>query len=215
MYPRPNPWLGFSVQSFRTDCATGALQLELSQLADFPADLPPRLRSDHHARLPPQAATYAVLFCSRDMPDSDYLVSPIVDVLMARDVALAHTIVSVVDNTVVIPLLNASLLTQVILQDMSLATISSLDNCMIAALDADVSSPCRDASSTLPPDAIAKMIAPDLTPAQATDLHHLLVSCCDIFYFDERPPGQTSVVTHRINTGDATLIRQRPYQVSH
>nr|XP_037282381.1 uncharacterized protein LOC119175579 [Rhipicephalus microplus] len=51
-----------------------------------------------------------------------------------------------------------------------------------------------------------KMIAPDLFPAQAADLRHILASFRKIFDFGDSPLGQTSVVTHRINTGDASPI---------
>ncbi|XP_070380697.1 putative nuclease HARBI1 [Dermacentor albipictus] len=58
------------------------------------------------------------------------------------------------------------------------------------------------------------MIAPDLPSEQTTALRHLLSSYRDIFELDDRPLGQTSVVTHRINTGDASPIHRRLYRVS-
>lgn len=58
------------------------------------------------------------------------------------------------------------------------------------------------------------MVSSHLIPAQAEALCRVLEGYRDIFDFDNRPLSQTSVVTHRINTGDAIPIHQRPYPVS-
>ena len=89
--------------------------------------------------------------------------------------------------------------------------ISSLDTESLSSTSTPLS-PITSPSSTV--DNICKMIAPDLPAEQTTAIRHLLSSYGDIFDFNDRPLGQTSVVTHRINTGDASPIRRRPYRVS-
>lgn len=41
------------------------------------------------------------------------------------------------------------------------------------------------------------------------------MSYCDVFDFEDHPLGQTSVVTHKIDTSDASTIHRRLYRVSH
>lgn len=198
------------------DCATGVLQLELPQLADVP-DLPShRLCSVDYVRLSPQAATCVAMTTASPVPDGDYIVSPLVEVLLTRNIAVPHTLVTVVDNHVQLPLLNFSNSTQALPQGISVANVYALDDCEVAALDADTCSSFLASGPASPlPDEITTMIAPDLPTCQAAELHHLLATYRDIFDFDDRPLGQTSLVSHRIHTGDAIPIRRRPYRVSH
>lgn len=100
---------------------------------------------------------------------------------------------------------------------MTLANVSSLADHSVSAFIADASFPPASFCSSLSPadGDIDKMIAPDFVPAQRADIRRILESFRDIFDFDDRPLSQTSVVTHKINTGDASPIRRRPYRVSH
>lgn len=58
------------------------------------------------------------------------------------------------------------------------------------------------------------MLSDKLTSEQVSAFCRVLASYQDIFDFGDRNLGQTSVVTHRIDTGDARPIRRRPYRVS-
>lgn len=60
----------------------------------------------------------------------------------------------------------------------------------------------------------SKMIAADLTPAQAEKLRCFLESYSDIFDLGLRYWGQLSILRRRINTGDAIALQKRPYRVS-
>lgn len=206
-----------SAHSALIDCGTGLLQLDLPCYHDAPPTRQPRLCSVDYVRLPPQAVIYVNLRSSSPIPDGDYILTPIVDVLFAKNVALPHTLIRVTDSRTSLPILNFSWCTQLIPGGMTLAHISSIDECAVSAFitDASLSSAPSSSSHNLVDGDIDKMIASDLLPAQTADMRRILMSYRDIFDFNDRPLGQTSVVTHRINTGDASPIRRRPYRVSH
>ncbi|XP_077551149.1 uncharacterized protein LOC144164731 [Haemaphysalis longicornis] len=115
------------------DCSTGLLQLELPRSSEDHAPPFLHLHSDEHVRLPPQAATYVPLSSSMPVPDGDYVVAPVLDVLLTRNVALPHTIVSIQQNHVSLPFLNFAFHTQVLPQGMTVATVCPVSDFHISA----------------------------------------------------------------------------------
>lgn len=197
------------------DCSTGLLRLELPLSSDDHAPPFLHLRSDEHVRLPPQAATYVPLSSSMPVPDGDYVVAPVLDVLLTRNVALPHTIVSIQQNHVSLPFLNFAFHTQVLPQGMTVATVCPVSDFHISAFTVNPISHPPTSSATPPPTTqFDAMISPDLSPDQVHLLRELLASYGDIFDLDNPVLGRTSLVTHRIDTGDAIPIHRRPYRVS-
>lgn len=194
------------------DCATGVLRLELP-LASAAAAVPqPRFSSTEHVRLPPQTVTYVHMSACPAVPDGDYVVSPITDVLLTRRVTLPHTVVTVTNNHVHLPFLNFGFSSEALPQGISLAVLFPLSDFEVSSLTSD--GHAGPATSGLASDEFTRMIAPDLSPTHAQELSHLLASYRDIFDFGNRPLGQTTTVKHRINTGDASPVHRRPYRVS-
>lgn len=198
------------------DCSAGLLRLELPSCSDNVDAGPPRLRSVEFLRLPPQAAIYVQLSAFPPLPDGDYVACPIPEVAMTRNVALPYTVVTVTNNGTSFPILNFGYSTQVLPRGISLAHLTPLAGHTVSALTTepppDFSPPSSQSGSSC--DHFARMISGDLAPAQSAALRRVLVSYQDIFDFGDRPLGQTSVVTHRIHTGDASPIHRRPYRVS-
>ncbi|XP_077549380.1 uncharacterized protein LOC144162635 [Haemaphysalis longicornis] len=195
------------------DCSTGLLRLELPLSSDDHAPPFLHLRSDEHVRLPPQAATYVPLSSSMPVPDGDYVVAPVLDVLLTRNVALPHTIVSIQQNHVSLPFLNFAFHTQVLPQGMTVATVCPVSDFHISAFTVNTISHPPTSSATPPPTTqFDAMISPDLSPDQIHLLRQLLASYGDIFDLENPVLGRTSLVTHRIDTGDAIPIHRRPYR---
>ncbi|KAK8767610.1 hypothetical protein V5799_005610 [Amblyomma americanum] len=122
-------------------------------------------------------------------------------------------------NRPYLPVLNFGSSIQPLPQVISLATLCPAAECVISVVDSCLPSThqCLLPAATSPekpPDDYADMICSDLPAMQAHDLRCLLSSFCDIFDFDARVLTRTSVVTHRINTGDAAPLHRRPYRVS-
>lgn len=176
-----------------------------------------RLCGAEHARLAPKAMTYVRLSSCPPVPDGDYLVSPVTDILLERNVTLPYTVVTVAKNEIGLPFLNFGFSTQVLPRGMSLATLIPLAECEVSVVTTDDSESSTDSQRDISRTTadFMDMIASDLPPPEAHQLRCLLASYRDIFDLDNRPLGQTSHVTHRINTADATPIRRRPYRVSH
>lgn len=198
------------------DCSTGEVRLGLPISPHITEKVECRLRSEKFTRLPPKTVTYVNFFSTPAVPDGSYVLAPITDVLLLRQVTLPHSLITVTNNHATLPLLNFGSSPQVVPEGMSLANLLSLDHCHILTLTSDGHSAYRN--DTLHREAkcdeFVKMIGPDLTPAQFDDLSTLLSSFRDIFDFDDRPLGQTTLVKHRINTGDASPLHRRPYRVS-
>ncbi|XP_077559609.1 uncharacterized protein LOC144174679 [Haemaphysalis longicornis] len=164
------------------DCSTGLLRLELPLSSDDHAPPFLHLRSDEHVRLPPQAATYVPLSSSMPVPDGDYVVAPVLDVLLTRNVALPHTIVSIQQNHVSLPFLNFAFHTQVLPQGMTVATVCPVSDFHISAFTVNTISHPPTSSATPPPTTqFDAMISPDLSPDQIHLLRQLLASYGDIF----------------------------------
>lgn len=199
------------------DCSQGVLHLDLPQVDPEQALTSLRLHSSEYARLPSQAASFVLLTPSCPVPDGDYIVAPILDLLLTRNVALPHTIATIKSNAVSLPFLNFSYSSQVLPLGICVATLSPLAPSQVATFDA---TPVRlpVAQSQTPPlsiDAFKTMMPTDLCPDQTDALRHLLESFSDIFDISATAMGQALSVTHRIDTGDAPPIRRRPYRVSH
>lgn len=197
------------------DCSTGLLRLQFpfSPSVDDPQ---PRFCSTDHVRLPPKAVTYVSLSPSPPVADGDYVVSPIMDVLLQRNVTLPHTVVTIAENNTCLPFLNFGSSSQVLAKGMALATLCPLQAHDVSTTFNTASPRLNPAmKSSLQADEITAMIAPDLSTADADALRSLLASYKDIFDLGSRPLSTTSAVRHRINTGDATPVHRRPYRVSH
>lgn len=198
------------------DCSAGVLRLELPSYQGHEDVRRQHLCSSTDVRLPPLATTLVSLQLSPLVPDGDYLASPLVDVLFARNVMTPHAVVTILDGRVQLPFTNFGYTPQVIPKGMSLATLCTISQCEVNAL-ADVTGlDCqRDAKPTAPlPLDLEPMIASDLPTVHAMQLRDLLSSFKDIFDLDDRPLGQATAVQHRIHTGDANPVRRRPYRVS-
>lgn len=198
------------------DCSASSLRLDLPLLAD-PVDPPPsHLSCMDFIRLPPHSVTHVDLVSSPAVPDGTYVVAPIPAVILAHGVTVPHTVLTITGNRTCLPLVNFALTAQVLPQGISLAIISTLQDDEVEpfTVEDSFSSAHTVTSSHGSNVDIEKMVSSDVTPAQAEALCRILEGYRDIFDFDNRPLGQTSVVTHRINTGDANPIHRRPYRVS-
>lgn len=205
-----------STHSALIDCSAGTLCLDLPLQPDIHPEPQHGLSATDFLRLPPKALTFTEFATTSPVLDGNYIVTPIPDVLLARDVTVPHCIVTVASNRTRLPVINFGFTKQVLPEGILIATLRSLadDHVTTFAADACPNFPCRPLDATCLDMSIRPMIDPDLPPAQSAALARLLASYRDIFDLDDRPLGQTSLVKHRINTGDAAPIHRRPYRVS-
>lgn len=190
------------------DCSAGSLNLHLPLLSD-PIDPPQsRLCCIDFIRLLPSSVTYVDLTSTPAVPDGDYMISPVPDVMFTRGVTVPNTVLTITANRACLPLVNFGLTAQVLPQGMSLAEITALEDHHVEPFPVDdcrssthVETPCRSSSVD-----IDNMVSSDLMPDQAEALRHVIEDYRDIFDFASSSLGQTTVVAHRINTGDANPI---------
>uniref|UniRef100_L7LYP4 RNA-directed DNA polymerase n=1 Tax=Rhipicephalus pulchellus TaxID=72859 RepID=L7LYP4_RHIPC len=198
------------------DCSAGVLRLELPQISDAPYQPACRLQCSDFIHLPSKTVTYVDFLCSPAVPDGDYYATPITDVLLAHNVAVPYTVLSITANRTCLPLVNFGFVDQVLPQGISVAHLCPLLDLQIEVLALDTldSTPRTALSAHSGSRRIVDMIATDLPPPQVEALQRLLEAYQDIFDFGDRPLGQTSFVQHRIHTGDANPVHRRPYRVS-
>lgn len=144
------------------------------------------------------------------MLDGDYVVTPIPDVLLAHDITVPHSVVIVAANRIYVTVISFSFVKQVLPQGISITTLRSLSDDHVTTFAANVCSdlPCRPPDARCLDMALRPLIAPDLKPEQSAALCRLLASYHDIFDINNQPLGLTSLVKHRINTGDAVPIHR-------
>lgn len=202
-----------SEHSALIDCSAGVVQLVLPHAVDPPDPAPPKLCSADFVRLSCRAVTYIDVSSDPPVADGDYVISPNPTVLCSLNVAFPHTIITMKDNVACLPIVNFGLCSEVLPRGISLATLAPAGDYHISALTEDTpSSASIQSRSTL--DCITGMIASDLPAEHVSALRGLLASYQDVFDLCDRPLGQTTVVKHRINTGDANPVHRRPYRVS-
>uniref|UniRef100_L7LV95 RNA-directed DNA polymerase n=1 Tax=Rhipicephalus pulchellus TaxID=72859 RepID=L7LV95_RHIPC len=203
-----------SSHSALIDCASGVVQLALPYAVEPRDPAPSKLCSADYVRVPSLAVTYIDVSPDPPVADGDYVVSPSATILCSQNVTFPHTVIRIQDNAACLPIVNFGLCPQVLPQGISLATLDPACDYHISALTGDKPSPTSpDLGRTTTPN-LTKMIAADLPTEQVHALRELLASYQDIFDLNDRPLGQTTVVKHRINTGDANPIHRRPYRVS-
>lgn len=198
------------------DCSAGCLDLEMPLLSDLTNPPQSRLCCIDFARLPPNCVTHIDLFSTPPVPDGEYMVAPIHAVMLTHGVAVPHTILTIVENRTCFPIVNFALTAQILPQGISLAEITTLQDHTVEPFRVDdccTSHNERTLSRSSGVD-VDHMVPTDLAPDQAEALRHVLESYSDIFDFASTTLSRTSVVTHRINTGDASPIHRRPYRVS-
>lgn len=94
------------------DCSLGLVHLDLPLSPIAVGEPLSRLCCLEDALLPPQAMSYVPLCVSPPVHDGDYVISPITAVLLERNVALPHTVVTIKENRTYLPFLNFSFSTK-------------------------------------------------------------------------------------------------------
>lgn len=156
------------------------------------------------------------LTCATTVPDGDYVLTPNIRVLL-RSVAVPHTIVTIADNCVFLPVINFGSRTEDIQEGLSPGNASPIDDTAISVLGvpSSAAAPCCPIGSAAPdPGIFSVMIAHDLLLEHAAKICGVLVSNGDMFELEDPPLGQTSILTHKIKTSDAGALCRRHYRVS-
>lgn len=206
-------WDFLSSHSALIDCENGQIELDVSDACELPCPTLPRLCAADHTRLPPYAAMYVKL--NSTTTDGTYVISPNLDVLLQRQLAIPHCVVTVTNTETYIPVINFGSSVQFMPKGISIAEASSLHGHAISAIST-TDSPIlhRLPAKSVDIAKIERMVAPTLDPCQAEQLTRLLSSYYNIFDFDNRQLGQTTTVSHRIETANEPPVHQRSYRVS-
>lgn len=110
------------------------------------------------------------------------VVEPVFAVLLTRNNALPHAIVTIRQNRVSLPFLNIAFRIQVLPRGMTVATLSPVSDFQISAFAVDPISNLPASPAMRPPTTtIDAMISPDLPPDAVHLLRQFLATYPDIF----------------------------------
>ncbi|XP_064462244.1 uncharacterized protein LOC135372679 [Ornithodoros turicata] len=139
--------------------------------------------------------------------------------LAAKGLIAPSCVCTVIDGEVAIPVTNVSYSPVLLPTGSFIGTFDLHDKAhVIAVLDPSGSPsfasraparPARQHDSTF-----TSMVSPCLDPSEKQQLLALLQQHCCLFDIGASPLGVARHTTHRIGTGDAAPLRQRPYRVS-
>lgn len=107
---------------------------------------------------------YIPLTCFPSVLDSDHVLTSNVNVLLLHTAAIPHTIVTIADNRIFLPVLNFGLCKQVIPKCILLDNASPIKNTAISVLDVLTSSAATCSSATSNPGIFSEMIAQTCLP---------------------------------------------------
>ncbi|UYV66796.1 hypothetical protein LAZ67_4002874, partial [Cordylochernes scorpioides] len=145
----------------------------------------------------------------------DVLVSTSKDLLLRKEVLVPNSLVTFRHGRGSIWVANGASWPQLIPSGMNMCTMESYDNGNICSL---IESSDKLQETQLKSREWSQKINLTLDPGLSEIQRLQLVSCLDefigIFDFGSTPIKPTSTVKHKINTGDQSPIKQRPYRVA-
>lgn len=206
-------WDFLSAHAALIDCATENIELDVSS-PDEPQPVVLKLCSVETCRIPPLLAVPVKVSSNSPLVDGDYIVSPSMDVLFTKQLSVAHSIVSVLNGSTSLWVVNISQNPQLLASGTSLAITSPLfsGTLSVNAVDQQHDRPGSPPISDL--NKITAMIDSGLDTTRKHQIQNLLLRYRDVFDLGSRPLGRTTAIKHQINTGTHPPLHRSPYRVS-
>src|SRR5690606_3897453 len=145
---------------------------------------------------------------------SEVLLSPRRSVLSEKSLLIPRTIAKVFGNTCTVPIINLMSGKQILEDRTKLVDVEIVESSAVICTVATSETPQTDVSSSSETRMPSFNINSSLAPNQAREMRQLLLEFKPLFDGKNVKLGQAIGVSHSINTGDATPIRQRSYRYS-
>ncbi|XP_029840882.2 uncharacterized protein LOC115324420, partial [Ixodes scapularis] len=195
------------------DCASRELHLNFSDTAEVAADGSlVTLVADTDILLPPYSAAVATLVPTLPTAATFSLIEPISTQLVTKGIIIPYLLDTLTSGKLQLWATNCSSEAQILPSGSRVATMHSTVHHQFASLLPTTS----DALPT-PPDFskhVEKMIDRCLPLTQRHILASLLADYETLFEINPGKLPQTTLTEHRIDTGDSSPVRSRPYRVS-
>ncbi|UYV64119.1 hypothetical protein LAZ67_2006616, partial [Cordylochernes scorpioides] len=208
-------WDFFKATEAVIDCDRNELHLGETSVLESREEENQRLFASDDFVIPPKSIKKISVINEEICGVRDVLVSTSKDLLLRKEVLIPNSLVTFRHGRGSIWVANGASWPQLIPSGMNMCTMESYDNGNICSL---IESSDKLQETQLKSREWSQKINLTLDPGLSEIQRLQLVSCLDefigIFDFGSTPIKPTSTVKHKINTGDQSPIKQRPYRVA-
>ncbi|UYV63918.1 K02A2.6-like [Cordylochernes scorpioides] len=208
-------WDFFKATEAVIDCGRNELHLGETSVLESREEENQRLFASDDFVIPPKSIKKISVINEEICGVRDVLVSTSKDLLLRKEVLIPNSLVTFRHGRGSIWVANGASWPQLIPSGMNMCTMESYDNGNICSL---IESSDELQETQLKSREWSQKINLTLDPGLSEIQRLQLVSCLDefidIFDFGSTPIKPTSTVKHKINTGDHSPIKQRPYRVA-
>ncbi|UYV61749.1 hypothetical protein LAZ67_1006322, partial [Cordylochernes scorpioides] len=208
-------WDFFKATEAVIDCGRNELHLGETSVLESREEENQRLFASDDFVIPPKSIKKISVINEEICGVRDVLVSTSKDLLLRKEVLIPNSLVTFRHGRGSIWVANGASWPQLIPSGMNMCTMESYENGNICNL---IESSDKLQETQLKSREWSQMINLTLDPGLSEIQRLQLVSCLDefigIFDFGSTPIKPTSTVKHKINTGDQSPIKQRPYRVA-
>ncbi|UYV63869.1 hypothetical protein LAZ67_2005858, partial [Cordylochernes scorpioides] len=208
-------WDFFKATEAVIDCGRNELHLGETSVLESREEENQRLFASDDFVIPPKSIKKISVINEEICGVRDVLVSTSKDLLLRKEVLIPNSLVTFRHGRGSIWVANGASWPQLIPSGMNMCTMESYDNGNICSL---IESSDKLQETQLKSREWSQKINLTLDPGLSEIQRLQLVSCLDefigIFDFGSTPIKPTSTVKHKINTGDQSPIKQRPYRVA-
>ncbi|UYV62671.1 hypothetical protein LAZ67_2001503, partial [Cordylochernes scorpioides] len=208
-------WDFFKATEAVIDCGRNELHLGETSVLESREEENQRLFASDDFVIPPKSIKKISVINEEICGVRDVLVSTSKDLLLRKEVLIPNSLVTFRHGRGSIWVANGASWPQLIPSGMNMCTMESYENGNICNL---IESSDKLQETQLKSSEWSQKINLTLDPGLSEIQRLQLVSCLDefigIFDFGSTPIKPTSTVKHKINTGDQSPIKQRPYRVA-
>ncbi|UYV78935.1 hypothetical protein LAZ67_17000317, partial [Cordylochernes scorpioides] len=208
-------WDFFKATEAVIDCGRNELHLGETSVLESREEENQRLIAFEDFVIPPKSIKKISVINEEICGVRDVLVSTSKDLLLRKEVLIPNSLVTFRHGRGSIWVANGASWPQLIPSGMNMCTMESYENGNICSL---IESSDKLQETQLKSREWSQKINLTLDPGLSEIQRLQLVSCLDefidIFDFGSTPIKPTSTVKHKINTGDHSTIKQRPYRVA-
>ncbi|UYV61011.1 K02A2.6-like [Cordylochernes scorpioides] len=207
-------WDFFKATEAVIDCGRNELHLGETSVLEYREEENQRLFASDDFVIPPKSIKKISVINEEICGVRDVLVSTSKDLLLRKEVLIPNSLVTYRHGRGSIWVANGASWPQLIPSGMNMCTMESYENGNICSL---IESSDKLQETQLKSREWSQKIP--FSRSRLSEIQRLqLVSCLDefigIFDFGSTPIKPTSTVKHKINTGDQSPIKQRPYRVA-
>ncbi|UYV67564.1 hypothetical protein LAZ67_5001228 [Cordylochernes scorpioides] len=208
-------WDFFKATEVVIDCGRNELHLGETSVLESREEENQRLFASDDFVIPPKSIKKISVINEEVCGVRDVLVSTSKDLLLRKEVLIPNSLVTFRHGRGSIWVANGASWPQLIPSGMNMCTMESYENGNICSLieSSDKLQETQQKSREWS-QKINLTLDPGLSEIQRLQLVSCLDEFIDIFDFGSTPIKPTSTVKHKINTGDQSPIKQRPYRVA-